>query len=96
MYRVRYLKLAGCLTMSPSPWQPHVTYAVTNVDDYLVRLIKGCVEMRLAPRMMNRVNMCPVDFVANAMVEISARPTAFGKCFHFVNPTTCVGDAGLA
>jgi L-aminoadipate-semialdehyde dehydrogenase len=64
--------------------------SVTNVDDYLVRLIKGCVEMRLAPRMVNRVNMCPVDFVASAMVEISARQTAFGKCFHFVNPSTCV------
>lgn len=69
---------------------------MTNVDDYLVRLIKGCVEMRMAPRMLNRVNMCPVDFVASAIVEISAKPAAFGKCFHFVNPSTYVGLLFLA
>lgn len=38
--------------------------AVTNTDDFLFRLVKGCVQLGRTPDMDNTVNMVPVDHVA--------------------------------
>ncbi|KAF9788547.1 hypothetical protein BJ322DRAFT_1002585 [Thelephora terrestris] len=38
--------------------------AVTNTDDFIWRLIKGCVQLGLVPNINNTVNMVPVDHVA--------------------------------
>ena len=39
---------------------------VTNTDDFIWRLVKGCVQLGLVPDMNNTVNMVPVDQVALA------------------------------
>ncbi|EJD54724.1 alpha-aminoadipate reductase Lys1p [Auricularia subglabra TFB-10046 SS5] len=38
--------------------------AVTNTDDFIWRLVKGCVQIGLVPDIGNAVNMVPVDRVA--------------------------------
>ncbi|KDQ08178.1 hypothetical protein BOTBODRAFT_118989 [Botryobasidium botryosum FD-172 SS1] len=40
------------------------TSAVTNTDDFIWRLMKGCVQLGLIPNINNTVNMVPVDQVA--------------------------------
>lgn len=37
---------------------------VTNTDDFLWRLVKGCIQLGLVPDINNTVNMVPVDHVA--------------------------------
>lgn len=37
---------------------------VTNTDDFIVRLVKGCAQLGLIPDIYNTVNMVPVDHVA--------------------------------
>ncbi|EIE87722.1 hypothetical protein G6F46_005476 [Rhizopus delemar] len=37
---------------------------VTNTDDFIWRLLKGCVELGYVPAMSNDVNCCSVDYVA--------------------------------
>ena len=59
---------------------------VMNIDDYLVRLLKGCIQLKQAPVMQNRVNMCPVDFVAESIITVAALTSAFGQAYHIVNP----------
>ena len=60
---------------------------VMNTDDFLLRLIKGCVQLGQVPRIANVVNMCPVDYVANAVSEIVAREKSFEEgVFHMWNP----------
>jgi len=59
---------------------------VTNIDDYLVRLLKGCIQLGKAPLIQNRINMCSVDFVAASIVQASLKPTATGKCYHIWQP----------
>jgi L-aminoadipate-semialdehyde dehydrogenase len=44
---------------------------VTNTDDFIWRLVKGCVQLGLVPDMNNTVNMVPVDHVA-ACAALSA------------------------
>ncbi|RKP27925.1 hypothetical protein SYNPS1DRAFT_6883, partial [Syncephalis pseudoplumigaleata] len=46
---------------------------VTNSDDFIWRLVKGCLQLSHVPIMSNVVNMCPVDYVAAITVEIAAK-----------------------
>lgn len=64
----------------------HSKSGVTNTDDYLVRLIKGCIQLGHAPRMRNKVNMCSVDFVSQAIVYIAGQTSGLGQVYHFSNP----------
>lgn len=38
--------------------------AVTNTDDFIWRMVKGCIQLGLIPDINNTVNLCPVDHVA--------------------------------
>lgn len=37
---------------------------MANTDDFIIRLIKGCVQLGLIPEIYNTVNMVPVEHVA--------------------------------
>ncbi|KAJ3270536.1 large subunit of alpha-aminoadipate reductase [Terramyces sp. JEL0728] len=50
---------------------------VTNTDDFIWRLIKGCIQLQQAPRMSNVVNMCSVDYVADVVLEVAGNPKSF-------------------
>lgn len=41
-----------------------VSATVTNTDDFIWRLVKGCIQLGLVPNINNTVNMVPVDHVA--------------------------------
>jgi L-2-aminoadipate reductase len=47
---------------------------VTNTDDFLVRMIKGCIQLSSRPNINNTVNMVPVDHVARVVVACAFRP----------------------
>ncbi|OMJ17629.1 L-aminoadipate-semialdehyde dehydrogenase [Smittium culicis] len=48
------------------------TNGVTNTDDFIWRLVKGCIELEKSPATNNIVNLSPVDYVAQVTVEASA------------------------
>jgi L-aminoadipate-semialdehyde dehydrogenase len=65
----------------------HLNLTVTNTDDFIWRLIKGCIQLGLIPTIHNTVNMCPVDYVAECVVRISLSSTAASKhVFHITHP----------
>ena len=41
---------------------------VSNTDDFLIRLCKGCVQLRARPLIINTLNCVPVDHVAKVVV----------------------------
>ncbi|EPS44977.1 hypothetical protein H072_1053 [Dactylellina haptotyla CBS 200.50] len=49
---------------------------VTNTDDFLVRMIKGCIQLGQTPDIHNTVNMVPVDHVARVVVASAFYPPA--------------------
>ncbi|KZS97243.1 large subunit of L-aminoadipate-semialdehyde dehydrogenase [Sistotremastrum niveocremeum HHB9708] len=57
---------------------------VTNTDDFIWRLVKGCIQAGVRPDMNNTVNMVPVDHVARcvALSAVSQRTIAGGTVFH--------------
>lgn len=60
---------------------------VGNVDDFLWRLAKGCVQLKLVPNMSNFINMCPVDYVAGVVVAVLGHEENLENSVHHVwNP----------
>ena len=50
------------------------TSGVTNTDDFLIRMAKGCVQLGCRPRISNTVNMVPVNHVARVVVAGALNP----------------------
>ncbi|EKM56592.1 uncharacterized protein PHACADRAFT_118411 [Phanerochaete carnosa HHB-10118-sp] len=48
--------------------------AVTNTDDFLWRMVKGCIQLGQVPDINNTVNMVPVDHVARATALAALYP----------------------
>ncbi|KAH8116226.1 large subunit of L-aminoadipate-semialdehyde dehydrogenase [Phellopilus nigrolimitatus] len=48
--------------------------AVTNTDDFIWRLVKGCVQLGLVPDINNTINMVPVDHVARIVSAAAVTP----------------------
>ncbi|KAG0189644.1 large subunit of alpha-aminoadipate reductase [Apophysomyces sp. BC1034] len=42
---------------------------VTNTDDFIWRLLKGCIELGYIPSISNDVNLCSVDYVASVVAS---------------------------
>jgi amino acid adenylation domain-containing protein/thioester reductase-like protein len=57
-----------------------------NTDDFMCGLIKGCVELGVAPDLDMPMELVPVDYVSGAAVHLSLRPESLGRIFHLVNP----------
>lgn len=47
---------------------------VTNADDFLIRMLKGCIQLSAQPDISNTINMCPIDFVAGLIVAAAFHP----------------------
>jgi L-2-aminoadipate reductase len=57
---------------------------VTNTDDFVWRMVKGCVQLGLVPDINNTVNMVPVDHVARctALAALEPLPNAAQSVLH--------------
>ena len=60
---------------------------VCQSDDFLLRLLRGCIELKKAPHMLNRLNCCSVDYVSGLIVKIASSPEATGRAYHTYNPS---------
>lgn len=52
---------------------------------FTTRVVKGCIQLGMAPALDLEVEMTPVDFVTRALVRISRQPHAFGGTYHLIN-----------
>jgi thioester reductase-like protein len=59
---------------------------LSNVDDFVARMLIGCIQAGRAPDIQHLMDMTPVDFIARAMVYLSFQPESLGKVFHLLNP----------
>lgn len=57
-----------------------------NAEDYLTKVVQGCVQLGAAPVRDYPLPASAVDFVARAIVEISLREDAIGRTYHLINP----------
>jgi thioester reductase-like protein len=60
---------------------------MTNLNDALLLLIKGCIQMGFAPEMNEKITILPVDFVSQAIVNISLLAPTASEIYHLDHPT---------
>jgi L-aminoadipate-semialdehyde dehydrogenase len=58
---------------------------VCNTDDFLIRMLKGCIQLSARPRIVNTVNSVPVNHVSRVVVAAALNPLAGGV--HVVHVT---------
>lgn len=51
---------------------------ITNTDDFLIRMLKGCIQLGRRPNINNTINMVPVDHVARVVVACAFNPPQVG------------------
>jgi amino acid adenylation domain-containing protein/thioester reductase-like protein len=65
----------------------HSETGASNPRDFLGAVISGSVNLGRAPRIEGwRMEMTPVDFVAEAVANLAGEPDAAGQTFHLANP----------
>lgn len=64
----------------------HSQTGVFNVNDFLYRLIQGCIQLGSAPVGEMPLNLLPVDYASRAIIHLSRQPDLLGKSFHLVHP----------
>lgn len=52
----------------------HSKTGVSNTDDFLIRMVKGCAQLGQMPDIYNTVNMVPVDHVARVVIACGVFP----------------------
>ena len=58
---------------------------VWKLEDMISRTLVGCIQMRAVPEMDISLPLTPVDFVSNAIANISCQSGAIGKQFNIIN-----------
>jgi thioester reductase-like protein len=59
----------------------------SSPDDLLPTMIKGCIQMGSAPDLDWILDCCPVDYVADAIVALSASKDAVPRAYHLTSST---------
>ena len=55
-----------------------ITTGVSNTDDFLIRLLKGCIQIGAMPDIQNNINMASVNFVARLVIASALHPPSKG------------------
>ena len=87
----RLVLAAGAAGLPVSVYRPpliggHSRSGAWHQDDLLQRLLKGCLELGLAPDLAWELDLVPVDYVADAVTAMAWRPDAVGRAYHLHHP----------
>ncbi len=64
----------------------HSETGVFNANDFLYKLIIGCIQLGSVPDRNMIENIVPVDYMSNAIAHLSRQKESLNKVFHLVNP----------
>ncbi|NET66950.1 MAG: amino acid adenylation domain-containing protein [Moorea sp. SIO1G6] len=87
----KLLKTAHSFGIPVSIYRPgtisgHSKTGASNAEQTLGRLLKSFVEQGIAPDLNIEFDLTPVDYVSQAIVDLSRQKESLGKSFHLVNP----------
>ena len=70
----------------------HSQTGVFNQDDFLYRLIIGCVQLGSIPNEAMMLDIIPVDYASKAIIYLSNQETSSENVFHLVHPNPVSSD----
>lgn len=85
-----HVRRAGAAGLPVAIYRPamiagHSQHGRSNADDFGNRYLCGSAAMGLHLDLHHRLDMTPVDFVAEAIVALSREPATIGQTYHLVN-----------
>ncbi|WP_231883617.1 thioester reductase domain-containing protein, partial [Methylomonas koyamae] len=85
------MRSAGCRGFFVAVYRPATVAGdrrngVWNTDDFLCRILKGCVQMGLAPDSDAKLEMATVDDISRAIVALARADCAENRIFHLNHP----------
>jgi thioester reductase-like protein len=94
----KLVKIAGDRGIPSCIYRPgrisgHSQTGVFNPNDFLYKLIIGCIELGSAPASNMTLNLIPVDYMSQALVYLSKQQKSLGKTFHLFHPQPLKYDA---
>lgn len=66
----------------------HSQTGVFNTNDFLYKLIVGCIQLGSMPDGDAMMNLIPVDYISYAIAHLSKQEKSLGKAFNLVNPNS--------
>ncbi|HWZ88826.1 MAG TPA: thioester reductase domain-containing protein [Polyangiaceae bacterium] len=72
------------LIYRPGTISGHSTSGAFNPDDFVCAMIKGCIELGVAPHVDTTINLVPVDYVSRALVRIALGAGGSSGAYHLV------------
>ena len=63
----------------------HSQTGVFNVNDFVYKLIIGCIQLGTIPDRDIQEDIMPVDYVSQAIIHLSKQEKSLGEAFHLVN-----------
>jgi thioester reductase-like protein len=63
----------------------HSQQGVCHTSDLLWNQIKSCIQLQIAPILTHAIDITPVDFVSQAIVNLSKKTAYGGKTFHLIS-----------
>ncbi|MCT0229662.1 thioester reductase domain-containing protein [Synechococcus sp. CS-1324] len=64
----------------------HSRTGAWNADDYIHRLVRGCLELGQTLDVMTELDLVPVDYVSDAVGVLAWKPEHAGAVFHLNHP----------
>jgi amino acid adenylation domain-containing protein/thioester reductase-like protein len=72
----------------PSNIMGHSQTGICQNNGFVARMLKGCIQMGIAPELEALLNLVPVDFVSRAIYHLSRQQKPCGEAFQIVNPVS--------
>ena len=87
----KLVKIAGERGLPVSIYRPpliagHSKTGVSNTDDFICLMLKGCIQMGSFPDLDYLLDMSPVDYVSQSIVYLSRQLESINKAFHLQHP----------
>ena len=87
----KLVKIAGERGLPVSIYRPPLISGdsktgVSNTDDFICLMLKGCIQMGSFPDLDYLLDMSPVDYVSKSIVYLSQQPESNGQAFHLQHP----------
>ena len=87
----KLVKIAGERGLPIAIYRPpliagHSKTGISNTDDFICLMLKGCIQMGSFPDLDYLLDMSPVDYVSQSIVHLSQQSESIGQAFHLQHP----------
>lgn len=87
----KLVKIAGERGLPIAIYRPpliagHSKTGISNTDDFICLMLKGCIQMGSFPDLDYLLDMSPVDYVSQSIVYLSQQSESIGQAFHLQHP----------